>query len=430
VFSRSLMAAACLAVSAAAAPSLTTIQDVLYKADGTRFSGTVTISWSSFQPGAGAAIVPQGRTVVKVLDGYLRVQLAPTTTATPPITYTVLYTSNGVNQFRETWAVPPSTIVLQLSDVRVSAAIVGTPGAADSGGSSSSGPIAESGVTGLLADLAARPVKGPSLAAGRVAMTDAGGLMESVSGNPTDCVHVDGSTGACGSAPSFVDGDTLAGIVDGSNTSFSLSQTPSPVASLSVYRNGVLLKSGGQDYSLTGNTIQFAAAAIPQPGDTLLASYRIDSGGNSTSGTPGASPQVLCSGGGSNTSSASLTTIATCTIPAGLLQTGDRLDIRFDVAHQGTAGGFSLELHWGSTVVVHRDAASSETLATGRADVSLLASGAQTGSQTWGTALSLLATAGNASDVWANGLTITVSGSVGQAADSLTANNLTVVRIP
>ena len=37
---------ACLA---AGQPALTTIQDTLYKADGTRFTGTVYINYSSFQ---------------------------------------------------------------------------------------------------------------------------------------------------------------------------------------------------------------------------------------------------------------------------------------------------------------------------------------------------------------------------------------------
>ena len=31
-----------------AQPALTTIQDILYRADGTRFNGTIFINWSSF----------------------------------------------------------------------------------------------------------------------------------------------------------------------------------------------------------------------------------------------------------------------------------------------------------------------------------------------------------------------------------------------
>ena len=38
---RTIFAVVCLALAAVAAPPLTTIQDVLYKADGTRFNGPV-----------------------------------------------------------------------------------------------------------------------------------------------------------------------------------------------------------------------------------------------------------------------------------------------------------------------------------------------------------------------------------------------------
>ena len=38
---------------AAAAPALTLIQDVLYKADGTRFEGVAQIEWKGFQSGNG-----------------------------------------------------------------------------------------------------------------------------------------------------------------------------------------------------------------------------------------------------------------------------------------------------------------------------------------------------------------------------------------
>jgi len=79
---RFLLAALLTAAPAFAQPALTTIQDVLYKADGTRFNGTLTISWSSFQSADNADIVMQTLTV-KVIDGNLRVQLVPSATARP-----------------------------------------------------------------------------------------------------------------------------------------------------------------------------------------------------------------------------------------------------------------------------------------------------------------------------------------------------------
>ena len=40
----------------AAQPALTTIQDILYTADGMRFSGTMYITWNAFQAGDGTNV--------------------------------------------------------------------------------------------------------------------------------------------------------------------------------------------------------------------------------------------------------------------------------------------------------------------------------------------------------------------------------------
>ena len=421
---RLLFAAVWLASSALAGPPLTTIQDVLYKADGTRFNGTVTISWTSFQAMDDSTIATQSVTV-KIVDGNLHVQLVPTTTSTPTTYYSAKYNSNGRIQFEETWSVPSSAQPLHVRDVRV--ATPGNVAAADTGGTSA--PAQESDIVGLIADLGARPLKGPGFAAGRVAVVNPLGALESASGNATDCVHVDGSSGPCGgSQPSFVDGDSPAGIVDGSNTSFTLSAVPNPAASLAVYRNGMLQKTG-QDYTPTGSTIQFAAAAAPQPGDTLLASYRLI---GADPGTPQIfpNPQVLCSGTGAATSSASLTSIGGCAIPSGLLTPGDRVEIRFDFAHQGTASGFSFEIHWGATTILQRDADAGDILVTGRANAAILAAGAQLDSQSWGTVLPFSASVASSTDSYTSGLTIDFQGMLAQTGDTLTLANYTVVRFP
>lgn len=434
---RSLCAVTLLAGFAAGAPTLTTIQDVLYKADGTLFNGTLTITWNSFQSVDNSDIVSQ-ITTVNVIDGNLLMQLVPSSTATPSILYSVTYNSDGRVQFQENWSVPPSATPLRIQDVRVAGAssASGSGGLGGSGGGGTAGglssAIPESQVTGLLADLAVRPVKGPAFAAGRTAIVDASGLIESATGNATDCMHVDGSSGSCGGAtPTFVDGDLPAGIVDGSNATFVLTAVPAPATSLSVYRNGVLQKPA-LDYTATGNSIQFAIASTPRPGDTLLASYRTGGGaGAATNAFSGYSTvQVLCSGTGATITSGTLASLAACTIPAGLLSQGDRIEIRFDYAHGGSAGGFSIETHWGGTTIMHRDAASVEMLAAGRADAGVLASSAQLSSETWGTSLPFSANSAVAADAYANGLTINFMGLVAGGGDTLTLSNFTVVRIP
>src|ERR1019366_4149500 len=342
MISRLFLAAVCLVMPSLAAPPLTTIQDVLYKADGTRFNGTLTISWSSFEA-IDHSVIEQQTATVTVVNGNLQLQLVPTTTAPPPACYTVVYNSDGRVQFQETWAVPSSVQPLRVRDVRVATT--------DGPGADTLPPTTqESDIVGLISDLGARPLKGPGYAAGRVAFVNPTGAMETVTGTPTDCVRVDGTSGPCGGTqPGFVDGDTPAGGGDGANTAFALSAVPNPTASLAGYCNG-LFQQPGQDFALSGNQIQFVTAATPQPGDTLAASYRLSgSAGDTPQLFP--SPQVLCSGLGAATNSSTLASIGTCTIAAGLLTAGDRVEMRFDLDHAGTEGGFSFEVHWGAATV-------------------------------------------------------------------------------
>jgi hypothetical protein len=425
---RSLMAAAVLAASALAAPPLTTIQDVLYKADGTKFNGILIISWNSFQAPDSSAVVTQS-TTVRVVDGNLKVKLVPTTTSTPAGYYSVTYNSDGKNQFKETWAVPAATGPLRVRDVRVTTAndTTGGGGSGQTGGTT--GPIEESDVVGLVADLGARPVKGPGYYTGRVAMINTAGALEAVTGDATECVRVDGSSGACGSqGPAFVDGDLPSGIVDGANRLFTLTSQPYPASSLSLYRNG-LLQRMGLDYALNGNVVQFTGAATPQAGDNLLASYRLFGSTDTPQMYP--APQVLCSGTGAATNAAALTSIGTCTIPANLLLAGDRIEVRYDLEHQGATDGFSFEVHWGPAVVGHRDAASTETAATGTVGIGLVESGARLSAQSWGTVLPFASAVATSATDYVGGIVIDFQGRLAQGTgDTLTLSNFTVVRFP
>lgn len=86
---------------------------------------------------------------------------------------------------------------------------------------------------------------------------------------------VSGLSTSSGSAPfAFEDGDVPAGATNGSNMAFTLSATPSPATSLSLYRNGLLQKPG-IDFTLSGAAITFTSPAVPKTGDSLQAFYRI-----------------------------------------------------------------------------------------------------------------------------------------------------------
>lgn len=76
------------------------------------------------------------------------------------------------------------------------------------------------------------------------------------------------------SGVAFVDTETPAGTMDGVNASFTLAQVPNPAGSLALYRNGMRLKSG-LDYTISANAITFNTGYRPQPGDTLVCSYRV-----------------------------------------------------------------------------------------------------------------------------------------------------------
>jgi hypothetical protein len=258
------------AVAMQAAPPLTTIEDIIYKADGSRFNGVAFIEWKSFQAADTSSIATHSVTAT-IRSGAIRVQLVPTTDASSGAYYSVHYNSDGRIQFSETWAVPPSTSVLKLKDVR---ALIGSTGGEVLPPAATT-EVRESDVVGLLDDLAARPMMGPGYAPWRAVYISETGALEAVSGSLSDCVRVDGTAGPCGgAAPVFVDAETPAGLTDGSNTIFSLASAPSPASSLHLFRNGALQKPS-LDYTLTGATITFALAAVPQAGDVLFSSYRL-----------------------------------------------------------------------------------------------------------------------------------------------------------
>src|SRR5437660_8177825 len=114
-------------------PALTTISDVLFKADGTRFNGLANFTWVSFESGNGSNIAQQAKTV-RIIDGNLFVQLTPTTDAVPSAQYVVKYSSDGKIMFQEFWAVPSSTTTLRVRDVRTSQPIFPPGGGGGAGG--------------------------------------------------------------------------------------------------------------------------------------------------------------------------------------------------------------------------------------------------------------------------------------------------------
>ena len=418
-----LMAAG--AVSVAAQPALTTIQDTLYRADGTRFTGTMFIRYNSFLAGDTSNIATANLTL-PIVNGTLRVRLVPTTTASAGAQYTVTYNSQGVNQFTEIWAVPPSTIALRVRDVRVSSGtVVGPPPVTT--------PVQIADVIGLSNELAVRPMKGVGFGIGRAAVINSAGQIDAASGSLGDCVKVDGSSGPCGSGggaagSSFADAEVPAGLVNGVNTTFTLAAAPSPGSSLTLYRNGLLMNQG-TDYQLSGRTVTFFLASVPLTGDLLTAGYRFANPSDPLSSL--ASPQVVCSSTGSATSSTTLMELGSCTIPAGLLGAGDRLEVQFHFGHTGTATGFTGTVQVGNTVVASRVGGAGDSLLAGHTSFGIYDTGQIWDSQTWGSVISSAVSAGVAGENTAQSLRVSLRGDMtGATADSVVLRNFTVIRYP
>jgi hypothetical protein len=309
---------------------------------------------------------------------------------------------------------------LRLRDVRV----VTPPDSLETGADNT---ITQSQVAGLTADLAARPVKGLSYTQGRVVYANAQGGLDSVSGLPTDCVRVDGSSGPCGPPPQqFIDSETPVGLVDGYNAAFKLSAAPNPPGSLAVYRNGILQKSG-VDYTTAGSTLTFVPASTPQPGDILVAGFRMG-GGGSTQADDAPGLVTFCRLKGAQVLGTEWGILGSCRIGEGLLRAGDRLDIRLETEHAGGTSGFTVAVNWNETTLLERGGASGDALWSVRADAGIGETNAIVNWQASGTASPVQAGLATATLDPTSGGMLTIAGKLTNLGDSLILRSLGVYR--
>jgi hypothetical protein len=105
----------CLACQAfAQGPTLTTVSDTVYRADGSPAAGTLLISWPAFISVSGATVAAGNNHVTLGTNGSFTAQLAPNAGATPAGTvYTVTYQLTDGTVKTENWSVgtaSPETI--------------------------------------------------------------------------------------------------------------------------------------------------------------------------------------------------------------------------------------------------------------------------------------------------------------------------------
>jgi len=428
-FRRTAMLVMAAAAMTQAQPALTTIQDILYRADGSRFNGEIFISWNAFTAGDTSNIAT-AQVKLPIVNGVLNVQLVPTTTASAGADYQVTYNSEGVFQFSQVWAVPPSSFPLKVSAVVVSSGTV-VGGGSGGGAGAITGTIPISSVIGLTSALAVLPIEGVGYAPGLAAVINSSGQISGASGNLSNCVRVDGSSIPCsggGVLPQFSDGETPSGTVNGFNTTFILAFAPSPVTSVQLYVNGLRMDQG-LDYTISGSQITFATTSVPQIGDIVLASYRYANPSNTLGSLT--TPQVVCSAVGTSTSSTSPISLGTCTLSAGLLTTGDRIEIRYQFTHTGTATGFTPSVSWVGTPVVSRTTVATDTAFAGVLDFAINASTQPWSGQNWGSSTPFAAVVGSVSANTALSVTIGFQGQMSAlTSDTVGLSSFTVVRYP
>lgn len=261
--------------------TLSQIQDTVYTPASAPFNGTVVITWTGSTSSSGTAPF---NTSVKIANGVLSVLLAPSTTVTPAAYYQAVYNSNdGLITWTEYWAVPPSTVPLTLSQIRVSGTTSsggsgstgGGSGGGSNGGGTSGTQIQISNVVGLSSDLNAINT---SLSTFNSTVSGMSLLITNLTNTVTNLSNTVANLSSGATNAVFVDAETPNGTINGLNTVFTLANTPASAADLTLYRNGVL-QANGVDYTVSGNAITFSASEALQTGDKLQAFYRIPGAG-------------------------------------------------------------------------------------------------------------------------------------------------------
>lgn len=173
----------------------------------------------------------------------------------------------------------------------------GNPGT--QGTTGATGPQGPTGATGSTGNPGTQGSQGPIGPAGPVGSPASALTVEEVDLSPsfTDVVKLrfNSSDGFVVTQPSanvvridlvlagIIWNETPTGAINGSNTAFTLANTPLDTDSVLLTLNGVRLKPGaGEDYTISGTSITMAVA--PVSGDLLLAAYRGGAGGGGGAG--------------------------------------------------------------------------------------------------------------------------------------------------
>lgn len=104
-----------------------------------------------------------------------------------------------------------------------------------------------------------------------IPMSSVTGLNDTISQINTSIANLQAAINGL-NAMAKVTGEVVSGTVNGTNAAFQLKYVPLPAQGVTVYRNGIR-QSAGNDYTVSGTTITFISASIPQSGDVITADY-------------------------------------------------------------------------------------------------------------------------------------------------------------
>jgi hypothetical protein len=395
-----------------------------------RFNGILTISWNSFQSADSADIVTQSVTV-KVVAGILRVQLVPSPT------FAGRLLQRGLQQ-RRPGAIPGNLVGAVEHRAgsrqrRASHQPVGRPDRRPIPAVRAAAPSRSRNVTGSGCRSGGAPARRVRLCHRPGGFHQFAGIARRRQrqrlGLPA-CGRLFGRLRHFGTHASFVDGDSPAGIVDGSNTTFTLSANAQPGHQPGGISQRHPAKSdpgfhghrehGGIRRRRCPAARRHSARVLP-PGRELPAAVR------------SLTPHRRCCAAerARRPTGVSMAAIGACAIPSGILLAGDRVEIHFDLAHTGTASGFTFEVDWAATPILNRSGRHVGRSGDRAAPMRPCCNPDRSSVRNRG-ALSYRSAPQwrPSTDAYASGITISFQGMLARTGDTLALANYTVIRIP